>query len=52
MMYNNLNLAMLISSHIPYLVKFYKFVLKILSENGMVKSINGHISVINLQKKK
>ena len=51
MMYNNLNLVdMPISLHIPNLVKFYQFVLKILSENQKVKSIKGHNSVTNLRK--
>ena len=37
-----------ISLHIPNLVKFYQFVLKILSENEKVKSIKRHNS--NLRK--
>ena len=37
-----------ISLHIPNLVKFYQFVLKILSENEKVNSIKGHNS--NLRK--
>ena len=39
-----------ISLHIPNLVKFYHFVIKILSENEKVKSIKGHNSVTNLRK--
>ena len=42
---------MLISLHMPNLVKFYQeFVLKILSENEKVKSIKRHNSVTNLRK--
>ena len=36
--------------HVQNLVKFYQFVLKILSGNDILTSIKGHNSVINLWK--
>ena len=36
--------------HIQNLVKFYQFVLKILSENEILISVKGHKSVSNMQK--
>ena len=39
-----------ISMHIPNLVKFYQFILRILSENEEVKSIMGHNFVTDFRK--
>ena len=48
---NNLNLDLVNMNAYVKLVKFCQFVLKVVSGNGIMASIEGHYSVTNMQKR-